>query len=217
MSYQMHHTGLAVLEARWWEHGNDSVRPLFETIAGIIEENPHSVRYDMFCDEDSLAENVKDICQKGDYHSIYISSHGYENSILGLGDHEISRTIIRNIFRNYNLVGTISGLYFGSCLIATERNAEFWLSEASKTNLQWVAGYNKTVDWIDSSGIDMIFWSKYLYKKRKNRSKTKNKKTDIQILKFTADEIKNLIPTIFNKMGFNVYHLDDSGSLVSIW
>jgi hypothetical protein len=31
----MPHTGLAVVESRWWESGNDSVRPLFETVAGM--------------------------------------------------------------------------------------------------------------------------------------------------------------------------------------
>jgi hypothetical protein len=67
------------------------VRPLFETLSGIVEDNPHSFRYDMFSEEKSLAAILNEVGTNHDYHSLYIASHGSEDCICGLGDAEISR------------------------------------------------------------------------------------------------------------------------------
>lgn len=107
----MPHTGLAVVESRWWDSGNDSVRPLFETLSGIVEDNPHSVRYDMFAEERSLAAIIEDICGDGAYHSLYVGSHGDDCSLAGVGDAEISRTKLRNILRHHNRRGRVTVLY----------------------------------------------------------------------------------------------------------
>ena len=66
------HTGLAVIEGRWNGSGNDSVRPLFETLAGIVEENPYAIRYDMFAEAASLETIINDIAKSKnqEYHSI---------------------------------------------------------------------------------------------------------------------------------------------------
>ena len=213
----MPHTGLAVIEARWWSDGNASTKPLFEVIFGIVENNPHFVRYDMFSNESSLSLIISDIAKNPEYHSIYIGAHGNENAIGGLGDATVSRTQLRNMLRNSNTNQTIKGLYFGSCLICTRNNASFWLTQNPTTGLDWIAGYTKSVDWIDSSAIDMIFWSKYLEERRKNRSRRRNKRTDIEMIKEASSDMKRLMPTIFNELGFNIYHLDTGGALTTVW
>ncbi|MGJ0454957.1 MAG: hypothetical protein ACR65T_17250 [Methylocystis sp.] len=213
----MPHTGLSVIESRWWQEGNDSVRPLFETLAGIVEGNPHSVRYDMFIEEASLSELINDVARNSHLHSIYIGAHGDGNSIGGLGQATISRARLRNMFRNANARGSIGGLYFGSCLIGTAQNAAFWLSEPPTTGLKWVAGYTRAVDWVDSSAVDMIFWSKYLHERRKNRARRRGKWSELQMVKQASSEMKILMPTVFNYMGFNVYYLDTGGTLTAVW
>ena len=212
----MAHTGLAVIESRWWSTGNDSVRPLFEIVAGIIEDNPHSVRYDMFSEEVSLSNIVSDIAQDDGFHSIYLGGHGDENSVYGLNDNSISRVKLRNIIRSCNINGNVKGIYFGSCLVANHNNASFWLGEA-ETNLEWVAGYKESVDWVDSSAIDMIFWSKYLLDRKRNRSRKKGKKSELKMVKDSASEMKKLMPSVFNQMGFNIYYMDGGGEVVSVW
>lgn len=211
------HTGLAVIESRWWEYGNDSVRPLFETLAGILYGNPHAVRYDMFAEKASLSQIINEVSQDGSYHSIYIGSHGDNGSIYGLGESKISRTELRNILIKANDHHSISGLYFGSCLIATAQNASFWLPDNYETGLEWVAGYTTKVDWVDSSAVDMIFWSKYLLERQKNKSRRRNKKDDIDMIKAASAEMKKLVPNIFTQMGFNVYYRDSGGSVVPVW
>lgn len=171
----------------------------------------------MFAEARSLASIIQDICGDGAYHSLYVGAHGDDCSIDGLGDAEISRTKLRNILRNHNGRGRVTGLYFGSCLIGTERNAGFWLTGRPRTGLRWVGGYNTSVDWIDSSAIDMIFWSKYLHERKRNRSRRTGKRTELEMVKHAAGEMKALMPTVFNQMGFNIYHLDSGGALVSVW
>lgn len=213
----MSHTGLAIAECRWWHSGNDSVRPLFETLAGIIEGNPHSVRYDMFSEENSLRYIISDIASLGQYHSLYIASHGSGGAVSGLGSSSISRTVLRNIFRTADPYGTISGIYFGSCLVGNQANAGYWL-DPNMTNLKWVAGYTQSVDWVDSSAIDMIFWSKYLSERKTNRSRRgRSQRSEIQMVQHAASEMKRLMPNVFTIMGFNIYHLDTGGTLTPAW
>ena len=213
----MPHTGLAVVESRWWADGNDTVRPLFETLAGIVENNPHSVRYDMFVEEASLSKIISDVANKPDLHSVYIGAHGDDASICGLGDAKISRTVLRNLFRKANHAGSIVGLYFGSCLVANEKNASFWLMDKPTTGLGWIAGYTTSVDWIDSSAVDMIFWTKYLSERRINRGRKKGKKSEIDMVKHASSQMKKLMPSVFNELGFNIYYLDAGGALAKVW
>src|SRR5262249_535799 len=149
----------------------------------IVEGNPHSVRYDMFAEENSLLQIINSIADDREIHSIYIGAHGDDSRIAGLDEADISRARLRNMLRNANVSGSISGLYFGSWLIANERNALFLLSDTPTTGLKWIAGYTKIVDWIDSSAVDMIFWSKYLHERRTNRSRRRDRKSEISMVK----------------------------------
>jgi len=37
------------------------------------------------------------------------------------------------------------------------------------------------------------------------------------MVKHASSQMKKLMPTIFNEMGFNVYLLDTGGALVAVW
>ena len=41
------HTGIAVLESKWWPNRNTSIRPLFDMVAEITKEDPHAYHYEM--------------------------------------------------------------------------------------------------------------------------------------------------------------------------
>ena len=80
-----------------------------------------------------------------------------------------------------------------------------------------MAGYDKSVDWIDSSAVDMIFWSKYLHDRKKNRSRRKGKRSELQMAQHAASEMKTLMPSVFRELGFNVYFRDTGGALSAVW
>ena len=201
----MAHTGLAVIESRWWRSGNDTVRPIFETLSGIVEDNPHSVRYDMFAEERSLRQIISNIAGDKEIKSIYIGAHGDKNAIGGLGGVSISRTMIRNMLTATNKSGSICGMYLGSCLVGTFDNSGFWF-EQEKTGLSWIAGYSKSIDWIESSAIDMIFWSYYLRDRKLNRSRRRGKKSELKMVEDATSKLHDLMPAAFDKLGFNVYY-----------
>jgi hypothetical protein len=213
----MTHTGLAVLEARWWEEGNHSVRPLFETLAAIAVDNPYSFRYDMFADQSSLGCIMQEIGSDRQFHSIYVASHGDANSIQGLPGQAISRAAFRNRLRGANPRHTVTGLYLGSCLVCNRNNAEFFLDQDDGCNINWVAGYSKNVDWMDSSSVDMVFWSKFLQKRATNRRRKRHKHSDLRVARDAANAVKSLMPTVFDQLGFNMYYREGAGAIQQVW
>jgi hypothetical protein len=207
-------TGLAVIETRWWEDGNHSVRGLFESVCGLATGNPFSFRYDMFCDESSLSTSIKNVWKDKKYKSVYLAAHGNETTIQGSTGHSISRTKLRNIIHNANKGSRLTGFYFGSCLICNDKTVRFLLHKGTGIRVKWIAGYSKSVDWVISSCVDMIFWSFLIQENLKSR---KSKKTDLQIALYAASEMKRVMPTIFNELGFNVYYLDGGHQLTKVW
>ena len=213
----MSDTGLAVVEARWSSQGNHSVRPLFETLAGITVENPFGFRYDMFCDEGSLARILSSVGTDKNYHSLYLAAHGDENTIYGLDEAAISRAIFRNRLRAGNPNHSITGLYFGSCSICHHDNAEFFLNEQQGCNVNWVAGYSRKVDWIDSSSVDLIFFAKLIQQHLINARRRQGKHTNLKMAKHAANEVKSLMPNVFDRLGFNMFYKDSAGELQKVW
>ena len=211
-------TGLAVIEARWWDDGNDSVKGMFESVCGLLTGNPFSFRYEMFCDESSLRTSIGHVGADERFHTIYIGAHGNEASLSGSVDHDISRTKLRNILAGANKKKSyIKGLYFGSCLICNEKNARFLLEKKGQTRLKWIAGYSQSVDWVISTCVDMMFWSFLIQERTRNRSRKKGKKDDLAMALFAASEMKKVMPTVFGALGFNVYHLDGGNQLAKVW
>lgn len=213
----MSHTGLSVIESRWWDEGNHSVRPMFETLAAIAVGNPFAFRYDMFADRGSLESVMRAVAGVRTYNSIYVAAHGSTSSIQGLPGQVINRAAFRNSLRRANRSHTITGLYFGSCLMCNRSNAEFFLDSKLGCNVNWVAGYSKSVDWVDSTSVDVVFWSKVLQKREENRRRKGRKKTDLALAREAADAMKSLMPTIFDQLGFNMYYLDRAGELQQVW
>ena len=76
---------LAVLESRWWTKTNDSVRGVFDMLAGILVGNPFGYHYEMFNTAESIKEMIPRIARTPDIHHIYIAAHGDEQAIQGAG------------------------------------------------------------------------------------------------------------------------------------
>ena len=49
---------LAVIESRWWDRSNDSVRGVFDMLAGNLMDNPFGYHYEMFNNTASIREII---------------------------------------------------------------------------------------------------------------------------------------------------------------
>lgn len=207
----MAHGPISVVESRWWSTGNHSVRALFEAVGEIHYGNPSTFFYDMFADRSSLSRVLTLRAKDTVTEVVYLATHGDETAIGPGGGASISRTEFKNDLASANSNGKLKGLFLGTCLTGNLSTAKFLL--AGGTRLQWVAGYRQSVDWVDGSAIDMIFFHKLAAEYRANATRRRGKQTSLQMAHKAASELAKLVPGAHAIYGFNLYFL--SGGSVS--
>ncbi len=152
-------SGLVVLEGRWENNRNISVKALFDLLMEMQFGNIHEYHFENFATGESLRAIIRHIC--GPYTQkryIYIGAHGQNHHIYGSVE-SITRTHLNNTLRDY-LGGQIRGIFFGSCLFCNENNISFFFEERHgvPNNVRWISGYGVSVDWMQSTALDIIFW-----------------------------------------------------------
>lgn len=206
----------AVVETRWWSVGNHSVRALFEAVASIHYDNPSAFYYDMFNSKGSLKKVVDTRAKDGATEVIYLASHGNETHFGPDEDSLISRSEFRNMLRAANIDATIKGIYFGTCLTGNTDVARFFLQDTS-TKIEWIAGYSESVDWIEGTAIDMVFFSRLVENYEKNKKRRGNSKKSARGMAHeAATELLALIPSAHSKFGFNIF-FHEGGKLTSMF
>jgi len=197
---------MAVVESRWWDGGNHSVRALFEAIGAIHYDNPSAFYYDMFVDRSSLSSVLTTRATDGRTQVLYLATHGTQNEICPCHGAAISRTEFRNDLIAANNGSQIRGLFLGTCLTGNVNTAQFLL--ARETRLDWLAGYRDSVDWVDGSAIDMIFFHKLTAEYITNRSRKRGKKSPKEMAHEAASQLVRLVPGAHSQYGFNIYFRD---------
>ncbi len=152
-------SGLVVLEGRWHSNRNISIRSLFDLLMDMEFGSIHKYHFENFATGETLRSIIEYVCgpnKRKRY--IYIGAHGEENCLLGSVG-LVTRTHLNNTLREY-LGGQVRGIFFGSCLFCNDNNAEFFFDQTHGIpgNIKWIAGYGVSVDWIQSSALDIIFW-----------------------------------------------------------
>lgn len=185
--------GLAVVEARWESRGNYGVRPLFEMISALTTDacNPHAIRHDMFYEATSLEVVLRDVVKTRGIDAVYIGSHGERGHI-----NRVTREELVGILQRVNERGRIAGLYIATCSFARPSTIAALLDPRNLTGLQWVAGYAKDIDWLESAAADILFWSGYFDSDAK-RALTKAKSG--------ADNLFDYMPKAADQLGFGIF------------
>ncbi len=194
----------AVVESRWWDKGNHSVKVLFEAVASLHYDNPSAFYYDMFANKSSLSTVFDMRAADKITEVVYLATHGNEEAIGPNSSNSISRTELRNAIHTANANGQIRGLFLGTCMTGNAAMAKFLLSPAN-SHLEWVAGYSKSVPWLDGSAIDMIFFSKLAELYIKNKSKKKGKLSPRNMAHTAATELCRLVQGAHTTYGFNIF------------
>ena len=184
---------VAVVESRWWEDGNTSVRGLFDLIATIKKGNPDKYYYEMFNNACSLKEIICRASEKDEIRNLYIAAHGWEDGICGAEQHcrnGISRRRLGNMLSNKEL----SGLYLSSCFTANPDTTTFLLE---RSEVRWIAGYSEKVDWLEGASIDLYFWASY-YRSRDVGT------VDERIRRVSTNLKDHMLPAC-KRFGFNIF------------
>lgn len=83
---------------------------------------------------------------------LYIAAHGTGGRVSGLNRQINGATITSAMKKAKN----IQFVHFGSCFYGKESNLSNLLSEVE--HIRWTAGYQKSVDWVDSTLFDIMLW-----------------------------------------------------------
>jgi hypothetical protein len=123
---------------------------------------------------------------------LYVAAHGTDGRISGLRK-AINGTTICNALQNAK---NIKYVHFGSCLYGREANLQDLLKKAK--HISWAAGYETSVDWVDSTLFDVMLWGRIA---RRN-SETKGLKTHTLVYKLLRQEITGLA----QNLGFRFHY-----------
>ncbi len=190
---------IAVLESRWWEGKNTSVRGMFDLLSDLYCDNHHAYHYEMCNSGAALKEALSRYVNKDeDTHYISIASHGSETGLSLYNKDSISRAEIRNILKRDSSNRAVAGIHFGSCLFGTEELAIFL--HAEDISPWWIAGYGATVDFVKSTMLDLLFFQELLNHKRKD---------PVRQIHEVSQSLIETVPGLIKALDFGVYFYDD--------
>jgi hypothetical protein len=164
-----------VLESTWNRDDalvNTSIMPF---VSEFSKHRNIKVYHQYFTDSKSFCHWIakfNEICKKDAL--LYIASHGNKASIDALHGHIKKKTILDAIKKGKR----IKYLHFGACLFGSYDNLYEILNNAK--HLKWAAGYNKSVDWVESSLFDLLFWSRITPSGRLDEYKSKKTQTIVR-------------------------------------
>ncbi|HUE79664.1 MAG TPA: hypothetical protein VMN38_08535 [Sphingomicrobium sp.] len=179
---------------------------MFEMISALTTKslNPHAIRHDMFYEATSLEVVLRAVAKTNRIDAVYVGSHGEQHNING-----VSRDDLVGILQRVNARRRISGLYIGTCSFVRSSSVGVLLDPKNSTGLQWVAGYRKEVDWLESAAADILFWSGYFDSEAK-RAVTKAKEG--------AKNLFGHMPGADDQLGFGIFRWSsDRGRVVKLF
>jgi hypothetical protein len=194
-------TKICVIESRWWDKKNTSVRGVFDLISDIHTGNHHGYKYEMANSKAAFYEIIPRICKDNDTNYISIAMHGCKQYLEFANGDRINRKEFRDLFaRENNKSRNTCGVHFGSCSFFDSLFAKFIFEK--DTSAWWLAGYSKSIDWIESSALDQIFFSKLM----KNNGSMRKKQ--INAIKDVAIEMKEQVNGLVKELGFQIWICD---------
>lgn len=184
---------ILVLESPWNSQSlkSTSVWPFVSEFANVIGIKAY---HQAFLDKESFLHWVKKYNDE-DVPSpklLYVAAHGDKGRISGLLKGINSLTISDALEKSEN----IRYVHFGSCLFGKEENLESLLHSAK--HLHWVAGYESSVDWIDSTVFDILFWRRMYARDEDNKG--------FKSQTIANDMLSNEIPGLAKSLAFRFHY-----------
>ncbi|RNF30298.1 hypothetical protein NM04_13660 [Massilia aurea] len=185
---------VAVIEGKWEDGRNLSVKSLFDFVCDLRFESQHAFHYEMFNNGAAFQEILPRMCETANIRNIYIAAHGDRDGIYGSSGEAISFTRIKNAVKAINdTKGQLHSLYFGCCLFGQSQNMQELLEESEQ--LRWIAGYTKSISFVDSTVLDALFWQQYF---------NFPDSTPLSRIVSVYDRLKSDAPGLIKRLGFKV-------------
>ncbi|WP_444461753.1 hypothetical protein [Rhodobacter capsulatus] len=176
-------TKIGVIESRWHDDANGikkntTVKPLFDFLSDLHFGNHHAYDYEMACTQDAFVSALERISRSRSTTIAYLAMHGSESGLHLHGGDKITRTILKNTLLRITKENgaNLTGLYFGSCLFGSKALAEYLFKNDAPVT--WIAGYQESVDFVSSSGLDLLFFNTLLTVRREKSSLSKRQKIE---------------------------------------
>lgn len=207
----MSETGIAAIESTWWRKKNTSIRGLLEVVADIKVKNPHGYHYEMANNIEGLKKAIETLASSKDVRYLYIAMHGNEGGIVPHDGETLSVTVLRNtLVRAKQQRKSLRGLYLGCCDFGTvEMASKLFEKDISPT---WIAGYSTEVDWLQSSALDMLFFSTLISPLRNGV-----RETEMQRIRRVVGMIHSAVPGLVESLGFGVFVRDSDNGAHSLF
>ena len=207
MKSKRKHTNICVIESRWWREKNTSVKVIFDVLADMHTGSPHGYDYEVANNRAGFEETLKRQLKNDDSSYIAIATHGSRQGLELFNDEVVSRAVIRNILKNDCLPegrNTI-GVHLGCCTFLDRSAAEFL--NRGDIGPWWLAGYSKSVDWIESTALDLMFFNKLLLV---DNNVTANPVATIKKVAFKIAKESN---GLAKRLGFQIYLLEPGSEI----
>jgi hypothetical protein len=160
---------ILVLENPWNANTFDSLSVL-PFVEGLARYSPDSVRVftKPFYHAEELGHWLADFRRprRGiGRRVVYVAAHGTAGRVGGLpdGTGAINFRTFHHLLRS---AGHIEGVHLGCCDFGNIENAERILRpdrrRARHVPCRWVAGYDRYIDWFQSTLVDLVFWRELL-------------------------------------------------------
>ena len=144
-----------VLESYWSENlrERESVQPFVKGLCDLYAWEFHYRTFDSANDLALWIKNFNSIRRSGKDKIVYVATHGSKAGKLSTLEQNIP---IRALARSLEPAKSIVGLHIGSCNLG---QPSILNKLARGTSLQWVAAYDQEVPWLESTSLDLLFWS----------------------------------------------------------
>ena len=196
------HTGLGVIETRWFDERHHTVRPLFEFLSYALKDRPDAFTYERFVGAVSFREAVRFMLAGGEIEYLYVAAHGDFGKIEAPDGSGLSRTFLRNTFCEVNRRRRrLKGVMFGSCKFGDEYNLIDILrpskvrGETIANRLVWAGGYDREIEYTRSSLFDIYFYDLLF---------SLNGKNEITRLEKTIEKLKDTLPGLIEGLSLRV-------------
>lgn len=181
---------LIVAEGHWSNYSNHTVKSLFDLLSDLLKSSQHSYKYTQFADPAAFNSCISQL-RNSTHKYLYIGSHGSIGGIHGAtAANPLTYTLIKN------RISGLDGLYLGTCLFGQPANL---LKFVKESDLTWCAGYKNSVDWVDSSALDLAFWKVF-----QMLNTQKGKKVELSLIESTMKTLRTRYSSLILELGFNV-------------